>query len=590
MIGAPDHDNRRPAERAVDYRPVRGAEQLTGMGPGGVAVRVPREHPGQFGDPVLVLRPRLPWSRCGPGTAPLTTLICASAWEATWARWVTTSTWRSPPDLVQRLAQGQCGRPAHPGVHLVEDHRLGAAEADQADGQHGPGQLAARGGAGQGLHRLADVGAQGELDGLPRPLGAPPGPPGGRPAMASAPRRSPTRSAKEPAARARTARTAASASASSAQRRSRSACSRAASPSASSSATSRAAPSRAEGHDGGQVLAVLAPQLGQQTAALLHVDEALRIVLPPFDLVAQRAGQVGQLDGGGGQAGVVALEGLAAGQRGAGAAEEVEGSALAGGIEQVQRLESGVAVGGGVGQAVLLQAQGRPLRRGPPDGRWRSPPPGSAGRPPRGRAAGRRRRAPASASSIAWIWLRIARTRLRSVPAKASRTLRCAVGVTRARCSCCPWISTSSAAASPSAASGAMRPSTQARDRPSAGTDRVRITSRSSLPSPTTKRASTRASVAPARTMPVLARPPSTSWSASTTRVLPAPVSPVSAVMPGPKSRVRSSITPRSRTCRSVSTDGLTGPGRPAAGNAGCRRRSGARCARRVPGARPPCR
>src|SRR6202044_2035083 len=62
------------------------------------------------------------------------------------------------------------------------------------------------------------------------------------------------------------------------------------------------------------------------------------------------------------------------------------------------------------------------------------------------------------------------------------------------------------------------------------------------------------ASVAPARTMPGLARPPSTSCSASTTSVLPAPVSPVSTVMPGANSSVRSSITPRSRTCRSVST------------------------------------
>ena len=79
--------------------------------------------------------------------------------------------------------------------------------------------------------------------------------------------------------------------------------------------------------------------------------------------------------------------------------------------------------------------------------------------------------------------------------------------------------------------------------------------------------------------MPGLARPPSTSCSASTTRVLPAPVSPVSAVMPGPKISVRSSITPRSRTCRSVNTAGSRRPGRRAAGSAGCRRRSGARCA-----------
>ena len=107
-----------------------------------------------------------------------------------------------------------------------------------------------------------------------------------------------------------------------------------------------------------QVLAVLATQLGQQAPALLHVDEALRIVLPPLDLVAQGARQVGHLDGGSGQTGVVALEGLAAGQRGAGPAEQFQGPALAGGVEQFQCLECGVAVGGGVGQSVLLHAQG----------------------------------------------------------------------------------------------------------------------------------------------------------------------------------------------------------------------------------------
>ena len=64
------------------------------------------------------------------------------------------------------------------------------------------------------------------------------------------------------------------------------------------------------------------------------------------------------------------------------------------------------------------------------------------------------------------------------------------------------------------------------------------------------------ASVAPARTRVGLARPPSTNWSASTTRVLPAPVSPVSAVIPSSKVKLRSSMTPRSRTLSSVSIGG----------------------------------
>ena len=59
--------------------------------------------------------------------------------------------------------------------------------------------------------------------------------------------------------------------------------------------------------------------------------------------------------------------------------------------------------------------------------------------------------------------------------------------------------------------------------------------------------------LAPARTMVGSARPPSTSCSASTTSVLPAPVSPVSTVIPGRTSSDRSSMTPRSRTRSSVS-------------------------------------
>ncbi len=54
---------------------------------------------------------------------------------------------------------------------------------------------------------------------------------------------------------------------------------------------------------------------------------------------------------------MVALERPAVGQRTAGPAEQVDGSPLAGGVDQLQRLERGVAVGRGVGQAVLLQTQ-----------------------------------------------------------------------------------------------------------------------------------------------------------------------------------------------------------------------------------------
>ncbi len=120
-------------------------------------------------------------------------------------------------------------------------------------------------------------------------------------------------------------------------------------------------PSRPYVDHGGQVLAVLAPQLGQEPAAFLHVDQALGVVVPPLDLVAQRARQVRQLDGGRGQARVVALEGLAAGQRAAGTTEQVEGPALAAGVDELHGTERRVAVGRGVRQAILLPAERRLL-------------------------------------------------------------------------------------------------------------------------------------------------------------------------------------------------------------------------------------
>ena len=121
------------------------------------------------------------------------------------------------------------------------------------------------------------------------------------PAMARATRRSPTRSPNAPAAWARVARTASSASASSRRRRS---CSRLQTGRLALGILERGQPGRAfaaVGHHRAQVLAVLAPQLAEQPAALLDLGEALRIVLPSLDLVTQRARHVGQLDRGRGQ-------------------------------------------------------------------------------------------------------------------------------------------------------------------------------------------------------------------------------------------------------------------------------------------------
>ena len=67
MIGAPDHDNRTrrdPWWTAPWMRrapTVRGAEQLTGVGAGGVAAGVAREHAGQLGHPVLAVDRGAPW-------------------------------------------------------------------------------------------------------------------------------------------------------------------------------------------------------------------------------------------------------------------------------------------------------------------------------------------------------------------------------------------------------------------------------------------------------------------------------------------------------------------------------------------------
>ena len=119
---------------------------------------------------------------------------------------------------------------------------------------------------------------------------------------------------------------------------------------------------------------------------------------------------------------------------------------------------------------------------------------------------------------------------------------------------------------------GTAQPPRWARPRPVAATTREAISSwtpspRSSRSAPastaraatapadgTTKRPSTRADAAPERTAPVSARPPRSSPSPVTTIVLPAPVSPVSTLRPGPSSTTAWLITPRSVILISSST------------------------------------
>ena len=124
---------------------------------------------------------------------------------------------------------------------------------------------------------------------------------------------------------------------------------------------------------------------------------------------------------------------------------------------------------------------------------------------------------------------------------------------------CCPWRSRRRRPCSARDAAVSRRPSTYARLRPSAGTTRRSTTSRS----PSTNRPSTTASAAPVRTIDWSHRPPSRRSTAPMSIVLPAPVSPVTAVSPGPNTTSTSSMTPRPvmRSSTSIAQSDLP-PGR----------------------------
>ena len=98
--------------------------------------------------------------RVRPPRSTLRTSIWWSAWAATWARWVTTSTWAWWPSPARAAPTAVAAVAADPGVHLVEDQHPRCVGEGQADGQHGPGQLAARRRLGQRAGRLAGVGPE----------------------------------------------------------------------------------------------------------------------------------------------------------------------------------------------------------------------------------------------------------------------------------------------------------------------------------------------------------------------------------------------------------------------------------------------
>ena len=70
----------------------------------------------------------------------------------------------------QRPAHGHGGLPADAGVDLVEDEGGGRLGEHEAQGEHGAGQLAARGDLGQRQRRRARVGGQEDLDVVARVL------------------------------------------------------------------------------------------------------------------------------------------------------------------------------------------------------------------------------------------------------------------------------------------------------------------------------------------------------------------------------------------------------------------------------------
>ncbi len=101
----------------------------------------------------------------------------------------------------------------------------------------------------------------------------------------------------------------------------------------------------------------------------------------------------------------------------------------------------------------------------------------------------------------------------------------------------------------------ARRRSPDARSRsPATGLRRGSTRASTSSSRPSSKRPSTRASVAPSRTICGSARPPHRRSSASTIKVLPAPVSPVMTVRPEPRTTRSSAMMPRFSTRSSEST------------------------------------
>ena len=432
----------------------------------------------------------------------------------------------------------------------------------QAQRQHGPGQLAPRGHLGQGQHRLAGVGPQEEGDvvaGIVLAHGhLDPGVGHGQGPQALLDRARPARARpgagpRPPRPRPRPPRPAP----------------RRAQPASSPARVlgrvelGQLAPGLVgEGEHAGGPFAVLARQLAQQLAPRPHLGQALGVVLPGLDDLAQLRGDVGR----------VGLQRRQASRRApsTGAARRGAARAVPSRSTTVRRPPSPLSRAASAPAAASRWAPwprpdappprpARRPRRGRRCRRRRSRRAGSAAGRPRGPGPGRRRRVtrarpPAPGAGPAPRAAGRGRSRRRRRGPGAARRRRAATGARAGR--------GGRPVARPASAKADDRRHAPVDPRPGAALGRDGAGQDDLRRRRATKRPSTSASVAPGRTRLGSARPPTSSSSASTSSVLPAPVSPVSAVIPGPRSRVTDSMTPRSRTRSSTSIgDGASAVG-----------------------------
>ncbi len=485
--------------------------------------------------------------------------------------------------LPERPGQGQGGRPADARVDLVEHHRRRAPGRHQPQGEHGAGQLPARGGLGQRpepprrrWRRAGRSRASPAPDASTSHLEAGPGHgqvaeprrrwprPGSGAAVAPGGEERPLRRAPAPPRTARALRP------------------RGRPPPPRPARAARAArgPPSANSDDGGAIAPVLAVQVGEQPTPGLDRLQAVAGRPPRSRRRSGARSRCRPTSAWAARSRSLQLGERRADRRGPPAAAPSRSSApgrRAVGVERRQR-------------------RGR---------RARGARPGRPGVPPRPasravlvgivEAGARRSRRSGGASTSAPGPARARHRRARPVPApsSASRWRSSSTGLRRRcrrtrrgrgvgpRCAAAPGgrpargCRRGSAASSASAPSGAMRPSIQHRERPGDGDRPGRtVSSPPVVEEPGLDHRLARPRPGPARDRPAGRARAAAPRPAS---VLPAPVSPVSAVMPGPNSTVRSSITPSWRTRSSASMRRFSGR---------VRRRGCCAAASRTPGGR----